>query len=350
MFSRRIGWKSLASTCRSLATMLHSGVAIKNAFKVVANKSGDPTCRHALKEVNDAIACGDDVSSAMRAQGEAFPELMIDMVGVAEQTGALPEILESLANHYENNLRLRRNFLSSIAFPVFQLVMAILVVAGMITILGWIASSRGGEAFDPLGFGLSGTQGAITWLVMTFGTIIGLLVGVQILYRSVAGRKTLDSFLMKIPVVGHCTQSFAIARFSWAFALTQQAGMDILKSLDSSFRATTNGAFIAAIPKVTGMVKAGEPLHDAMRETRLFPEEYMHMVEVSEQSGTVPEMLDRLGPQFEEQARRSLSALVSVFGWLIWLTIATFIVILIFRVFFTYIGMLNEFGKEAMGG
>jgi len=342
MFSRRIRWKPLASACRSLGTMLQSGVAIQKALQFAGEKSHDANCRTAFTEVALATRRGDDVASAMRAQGDAFPKLMIDMVNVAEETGALPEILHSLADHYENNVRLRTNFISAIAFPVFQLVAAILVVAGLITLLGWISALTGSEPLDPLGWGLVGEQGALIWLTATFGTLFALFVAFKIATSSMAGKEFLDPLLLKIPVLGHCLRSFAVARFSWAFALTQQAGMSIGPSIESSFSTTANGAFIAASKLVSAMVHGGESFTDALRDTHLFPGEYLHMVEVAETSGTVPEMLDRLSPQFEEQARRSLAALVAALGWLIWLTVAVFIIVIVFSIALWYIGMIND--------
>ena len=342
MFSNRISLKSLALVCRALGTMLHSGVDIQRAFQLAAGKTGDSRCRAAMGEIRVAVGSGDDVSSAMRAQGDAFPELMIEMVDVAEQTGALPEILAGLADHFENNLRLRRDFLVSIAWPVFQLVMSILVIAAVLAILGWIASAQGGEPLDVLGWGLTGTSGALTWLMYSFGSIFALFVVYQLLSRSLLGKKFLHPFLMLIPAVGYCMRSFAIARFSWAFALTQQAGMPIDRSLEASLKATSNGAYVATIPQVWSMVSRGDTLSAALEETGRFPKDFLEMVHVAETSGTVPEMLERLGPQFEDQARRSLQALVGVLSWTVWLVVAMFIIFVIFSIVFWYIGMLNS--------
>lgn len=323
--------------------MLHSGVDIHRAFQLAAGKTGDSRCRAAMAEIGVAVRSGDDVSSAMRAQGDAFPELMIEMVDVSEQTGALPEILTGLADHFENNLRLRRDFLASIAWPVFQLVMSILVIAAVIAILGWIAAAQGGKPIDMLGWGLTGTDGALTFLMYSFGSFFLLFLVYRVLSRSLSGRKFLHPFLMLIPAVGYCMRSFAIARFSWAFALTQQAGMPINRSLEASLKATSNGAYVATIPQVWSMVSSGETLSAALAETGRFPKDYLEMVHVAETSGTVPEMLERLGPQFEDQARRSLKALVGVLSWIVWLLVAMFIIFVIFSIVLWYIGMLNSF-------
>ena len=60
----------------------------------------------------------------------------------------------------------------------------------------------------------------------------------------------------------------------------------------------------------------------------------------------MPEALDRVGPELEAQARRSLEMLASALAWLIWCLVAGFIVFLIFRVFSFYINQLNDALKQ----
>jgi len=141
-------------------------------------------------------------------------------------------------------------------------------------------------------------------------------------------------------------RSFAIARFSWSFALTQQAGMSIEPSLRQSFKATSNGAFIKAAPEVWGRVRAGETLYESLAATDLFPTDYLSIVDVAETSGTVPEALDRLSPELEAQARRSLETLASALAWVIWCAVAVFIIFLIFRIFQFYVGQINDALKQ----
>lgn len=335
MFSQQIGWKSLSLVCRQMATLLDSGVTVRKTFKLAAGNTGDRHCRKVMAEVSEAIDAGEDVATAMRDQAGAFPELLIDMVDVGEQSGAMPEILTGLADHYENNLRMRTNFLQQIAWPMFQLLAAILVIAVLLVLLGWIAETQGGEPIDILGMGLTGTAGAITWLAGSFGSFLCVFIAFKIISASKSARELMHFVLLRLPVVGNCIRSFAIARFSWAFYLTQQTGMPMRRSLEASLKATANGAFIAALPMIQERINAGEPLYDALAASNLFPPDFLQIVEVGETSGTVPEQLHRLSPQFEDQARRSLSALTAVLGWLVWMVVAGMIIFFIFRIFFS---------------
>ena len=323
--------------------MLHSGVNILKSFQVAGAQSLDPKLKRASIEIVDELRKGNTVSGAMRGQAGAFPELVIDLVDVAEQTGSLPEVLKSLAEHYDNLVRLKRTFLSAIAFPVIQLLAAIFIVAGLILILGWIAgANKDNQPNDILGLGLMGETGAIKWLCGCFGTAFLGFVSYKMLTRGLSGQTFVHSLLLRIPVIGECLRSFAIARFSWAFALTQESGMSIEPSLESSLKATANGAFIASIPQTVGMVREGEELSATLLATGLYPRDYLELVRVGETTGTVPEQLARLSPELEERARRSLSAMTSALAWLIWAMVAGMIMFIIFRVFSGYVSLIND--------
>lgn len=344
MFNSHIPQKTLAKISRSLSTMLHSGVDLIKAVKVVAKKSGNSACRRALADVATSLESGVDLTQSLKQQDTYFPQLFIDMVHVAESTGKLPEVLKEMANHYEKNVRLRREFLGWIAWPVFQLFAAIFVVALMILVVGWVSGS-GEKDFDPLGFGLLGTQGAITWLEYCFGSLFALFVVYWLLTRGLGQRRALHRLFLAVPVLGTCLRSFAIARFSWGFYLTQDAGMPIAPSLEASLKATGNGAFAAAGPSIIGEVMAGSELGVALEDSRLFPDEFIHIVQVAETSGTVPEALDRLSPEFEEQAQRSMRKMAATAGVLVWMTVAGLIIFIIFQVFSRYILMIQDAAK-----
>ena len=341
MFNSRASLKSLMTVCRSLSTMLDSGVDVKKSLELAGRKNTDVRMREVLGDIEQDVREGSEISSSMESHSEYLPRLLIDMVAVGETTGSLPEVLRSLSGHYENRLRLRRDFVRAIAWPALQFVAAVFVIALLIFIMGWIAETRGGDPIDVLGLGLLGTKGALLWLGLVFGSLFVMYVVYRVMNSSLGGKQTFDGAILKIPVIGKCSQSFAIARFSWAFSLTQGAGMPIKPALEASLRATSNGAFIAATPDIWRAVQEGEFLGEALAATQLFPEDYIHMVQVAEDSGTVPEALARMSPQFEDQARRSLSMLATTLGWGVWGLVAAFIIFFIFRLAFFYIGMID---------
>ena len=155
-FASRIPPKTLAMVSRSLATMLESGIQIRKAIGIASKKAMHAPTKKVLRQVSDAIQEGSDLSEALKQHGKFFPTLFLEMVTMAEESGSLPEVLKHLAEHYEANIRMRKEFIGSIIWPAFQLIAAIFVIALLILILGFIAESTGNNDMSFLVFGLSG--------------------------------------------------------------------------------------------------------------------------------------------------------------------------------------------------
>ncbi|MFP6703099.1 MAG: type II secretion system F family protein [Planctomycetaceae bacterium] len=330
---------ALAIACRNLATMLYSGVPVVRALELAGRKVGDVRCREAFADLALQVRSGEEISDAMSRQGRSFPPLVIDMVRLSEHSGALPEVLEHLADHFDNTVALRRRFVSLIFWPVLQFVLATGVIAVVIVVLGMLP---GGEMVSEITFGLRGPGGAITFLAFVYGTLMCLGGGCLLASKVATARQIVDRLLLSLPVIGTCQRSFAIARFSWAYYLTQQTGMSIRESLRATFQATGNGAFQSKCESVCQSIEAGDSLTVALADTGLFPEDFIEMVDVGETSGTVPEQLERLSPRFREQAERSLRLLCHAIAWAVWGLVATFIVFFVFRFFLWYVEQIND--------
>ncbi len=348
MFSPRLSTKHVAAACRSLATSLRAGIPVVKAFDIAINKSGDSHLQRIMKDVAQQIRSGSDITQACRNHGEVWPDLFLNMVDVAERTGSLPEVLASLAEHYENNLRLQRDFRGQMILPIVQMFAAIVIVAFLLFVFGAMKlgdlSGKPEDKDVPLFsmFGLHGTSGAITWLITWAVSVTGLFIAYKVASRSRGVIAILHRTMLGVPVVGKCMRSFAIARFSWSFALTQEAGLPIGESLETSMAATDNAAFQAAAAQIETDVMSGAELSDALANSQLFPEDFIQIVHVGETSGTVPETLQRLSPDFEDQARRSLNGLTAACAWGIWASVALFVGYIVIRFFMAYAAMIQS--------
>src|SRR5690606_31779334 len=118
MSASRLPLKQLSAVCRSLATTLHAGVPILKAVSLAGGKSASPALKKGLEDIDQQLRNGSTLAEAFRIHDDLFPDLMCDLVGVAERTGMLPEVFRSLADHYDNNQRLRKDFIGQITWPV----------------------------------------------------------------------------------------------------------------------------------------------------------------------------------------------------------------------------------------
>jgi type II secretory pathway component PulF len=348
LFSARMSLKNRAALCRRLATALTAGIDIRKIFAREAENARNGSARRRLTAVSEAVAQGESMTAALEATGDYFPPLLREMVEVGEQTGHLGEIFGQLAEHYENQARLRRNFLGAITWPIIQLTIAIGVVGLLIWIGGVIGQRPGAAPIDFLGFGLVGDRGVAIYFA--FIATVAALIGFTIfaVSRGLIWGKALQRVVQHIPVLGVSLQTLALSRLAWTMHLTLNAGMGVRKALRLSLRNTGSIRFTDAANNIDKTIAEGQSIHEAFREAGCFPADFLDSVDVGEHSGRLVESMAHLSQQYQEQARAALATLTMIAGLVVWGLVAILIITLIFRLAFFYIGVLNGAAQGIM--
>lgn len=341
LFSERIGQKELAQLCRRLATGLEAGIDVRRAWARESSGRLSPGLRRRLQEVSDGVNRGETLTDALARTGAYFPGLFRELLAVGEQTGKLAEVLKRLAEHYEHQLRLKRIFLGAIAWPMLQLFAAICVIGLLIYVMGFI-SGEGGKPIDVLGLGLVGGQGVLIYFAVILAIAAFVFLTIQAVRRGLAWTRPVQKALLEIPVLGKQLQTLSLAQLAWTMHLTFDAGMDLLPALPLIFRSTRNARYTDHIDQVLTSVRSGEEITEAFAETRAFPRDFIDSLEVGERSGRLPETMEILSGQYQDQAQRALTALTVLAGFAVWGLVAIIIIVLIFRLAMFYLGTIND--------
>jgi type IV pilus assembly protein PilC len=337
----RLSQSELAELSRVLRHYLGSGLTLLHVFRNQANK-GKERVREPARRIAAALEKGHGLEDALEAEAAVFPPLFVSLVRVGERTGMLPEVCAELEHYYARQHALKRRFLAQITWPVVQFVLSVFILALLILVLGLLPGRGPREKpFDPLGLGLSGPTGALIFLGAVFGTLAALAAAYILIRRSMYG-PAVDTFLLRVPALGPCLRALALARFSLAFGLTTDTGMTIHRAIRLSLRATGNDAFAGRSERAEAAVRAGQEVTAALAGVGLFPEEFLHVLAVGEETGQVPEVMKRQAVHYDEEAGRRLAILAAVAARGVWALVAVFIIIFIFRIFLTYVDMLNS--------
>ncbi len=121
---------ALARFSRTLAALTRSGVGILEALDIVAETSGNNVVSIAVRETQGAVKRGDTLARPL-AQHEVFPPMVVQMISVGEETGALDEMLDKIADFYDQEVSATVDALTSLIEPLLICVMGV-IVGGMI--------------------------------------------------------------------------------------------------------------------------------------------------------------------------------------------------------------------------
>ena len=117
---------AVARFCRTLSTLISSGVPILDGLDITARTSGNAIIENAIKSVRNAIERGETISNPLRATG-IFPPMVVQMIGAGESTGALDAMLAKIADFYEDEVDVAVAGLLTILEPVLIAVLGVIV-------------------------------------------------------------------------------------------------------------------------------------------------------------------------------------------------------------------------------
>jgi type IV pilus assembly protein PilC len=331
----------LVQWCRAMKHGLGAGLSLVRVFQLQAKK-GPSQLRDLAGRLADRLEKGDALEDALELEGGRLPALFRQLVSVGERTGNLPDIFSELADYYEMQQTLARDFRAQITWPVLQFVGAVFVIAFLIFILGVIGSQSESGPIAPIGFGLVGRNGAIVFLLAVSAFLGGLYGAYLLVTRGLRRRAVFEAFLLRLPAIGACAESLALGRFCLALRMTMEAGMSAPEALRHALRATGNAAFTRAEDLVVARIKAGDEVNVALRFCPTFSDEFREIVAVAEVSGQIPEVMIRQAEHYREEARRRLKMLAQFAGYAVWAFVAILIIWAIFRIASVYIGAINQ--------
>jgi type II secretory pathway component PulF len=108
---------------RTLSTLLENGVPVLTALKITEQVMPNTIVKEAIAKTREAVTDGKTLAQPL-AQGKVFPQLMVDLVKIGEETGDVPGALKNVAETYENELNTALKVMTNLIEPALILLMA----------------------------------------------------------------------------------------------------------------------------------------------------------------------------------------------------------------------------------
>lgn len=331
MFTSRLSNKQVSDLCHRLSTGLAAGIDIRRCWKRETEGALGKR-KEEFRRVQAKVEQGIPLGEALRAAAGQFPQLLLRMVDVGEQTGQTAEVFARLASHFEMRHRLTRSFWGMLAWPLLQLAFAILVVGVVIWLLGALGSTDvDGKPTDALGIGLVGTRGLIIYLLLVGGMVAAIAGAVVAIRRGLLWIKPVQRWATSLPGLGAAIQKLCLTRAAWTLHLLLNVEMDMRQVVRLMLESTGNDYYIQHTQRVTADIAAGRPLWQALAKTDAFTPHFLDALAVAEETGEISESMARLTRQYEEESEEAMRWISTATGVLIWISIGALITFLIIR-------------------
>ena len=315
-FDKGVKLKDIAIMSRQLATMIAAGLSLLRALSILASQTENKTLGSTLDSVRVAVEGGAALSDALARHRQIFPPIMIHMVRAGETGGFLDHALESVADTFEADVKLRSTIKSALTYPVVVLIMAIVSVIGMllfiVPIFEKMFADLGGELPLPTQI-LVILSRAMVWIapVLLVGGI-AFAVWWKRNKHTDAVRSRVDPLKLRLPVFGDLFRKVAIARFTRNFATMTGSGVPVLQSLAIVGETSGNWVIEKALINVQDSVRAGRTIAEPLANEPMIPSMVTQMIAVGEDSGSLEQMLNKISDFYDAEVQATTEALTSL--------------------------------------
>ena len=315
-FHKQVGLTDLAVMSRQMATMTAAGLPLMRTLNILSEQTENKQLAQMLAVIRNDVETGVSLSEAFDKHDVVFPPIMINLVRAGETGGFLEDALNSVADNFESEVKLRGTIKSALAYPVIVLVMALLAVVGMLIFIVPVFE----KMFKDLGGALPPATQVLVVLsdAMIWAGPVILIVAIvfSVWWRknkhTLTVRRVVDPFKLKLPVFGRLLTKLAIARFSRNFATMIGAGVPLLRSLKIVGETSGNYVIESALAKVQESVSQGRSIAAPLALEPVFPAMVTQMIAVGEDVGALEQMLTKIADFYDQEVQSTTEQLTAL--------------------------------------
>jgi general secretion pathway protein F len=339
---------ALAVWTRQLAGLVGSGLPLERALTALADEAEDARQRELVAHLRSEVNAGAPFARALASAPREFDDVYRGVVAAGEQSGALGLVLERLADDLEARQELKGRLIGATLYPAIVSVIAVVIVIFLVTyVVPQVATvfTSTKRALPLLTVGMMAFSDFLRgwgWLVIL--VLIGGASLLALMLRNPAFRERFDGGFLGLPLIGKLARGYNAARFAGTLAMLAGAGVPILKALQAAAETLSNRAMRADAMDALVQVREGAPLASALAGKKRFPGILAMFSRLGEQTGQLPEMLDRAAKQLGGEVQRRAMQMATILEPLLIVGMGGVVMLIVLAVLLPII-QLNSFVK-----
>ena len=294
--------------------MINAGLPLVQSLTVLAEQTENKVLSDTTRAVVYDVESGATLADAFGKHPKVFSELYVNMVAAGEAGGILDTILGRLAVFLEKNDALVRKVKGAMVYPsvifsVAAIAISVLLIF-VIPVFEKMFASVNLELPLPTKVVVNLSRFLIGyWWALGLGGVAAWF-GLKQYNATPNGKKNIDTFLLKVPVLGDVIRKSAVSRFTRTLGTLISSGVSILDGLEITAKTAGNRVIHDAVMASRASIAGGETIAAPLKESKVFPPMVTSMISIGEQTGGLDEMLSKIADFYDEEVDVAVSALL----------------------------------------
>ena len=337
---------------RQMATLIQAGLPLLRSLEVmIKQQEKKPKFREILEGVADNVRSGGTLSDGLSNHPKYFDKLYCNMVKAGEAGGVLEVVLDRVATFMEKSIRTAKKVKAAMIYPSVVMVVAVGIVALLMVVVvpkfqGIFQNMLKGAALPgPTQIVIGVSEFFVNQKIVALVVIVAMFFGIMGLKRTKKGARMFDWLGINLPKFGDVIVKSNVARITRTFGTLLDIGVPILQALLITRETLTNSYFSDAMTKMHDSVRDGEALATPMSREKVFPTMVTSMVEIGEETGELPDMLNRIADNYDEDIDNAVAALTSIIEPIMIVFLAVVVGFIVIALFLPIVSIIETLGK-----
>lgn len=340
-------YQELSAFCLQISLLLSSAVPLDEGLSVMSEDAASEEEKEMLIHMAEGVELGDPFFKVMEETG-VFPQYVVKMAKIGQQTGTLDQMMDSLAKYYEKEHYLMKNIKNAITYPIIMVFMLLVVLVVLFVKVMPIFE----EVYVQLGAQLSPVSSSAIRLGGVFSiavlliacVLVVVLGGIYLASRFGKTFRMIENMQDRIKRKSKIALAVANRRFTSVLALTLKSGMEMEKGLDLAEELVENSRVQERIKKCGRDLTGGSNYYQAMKDTGLFSGFHIQMIKVGTRSGHLDSVMDEISKNYEQQADAAIDNMIARFEPTMVAVLAVAVGMILLSVMLPLAGILSAIG------
>lgn len=303
--ARQVGRDEVIGFSAQVGLMLETGVPLVEALGAYTSQSRSPHMQRVMHVVKERVTSGVPFSEAVREFPRVFPGMMVSLMQAAEASGTLAPMLCRISEYLGKERKTAKQIKGALTYPIamvsIALIVTVFLVVWVLPRFAKIYESREAALPAPTKIVL-GVSNFVTgeWVVLV-SSLIGLFACFLYVRSTTTGRLVIDRLKIGLPVIGPMFTQLYLTRATRTLGTLLASGVTLLEAVRLVRGLTNNVLWSRLWDDVEEAMTAGRPISTVVLDSKLIPASVGQMIAAGENSGRLPEVLDRVSASTEEE-------------------------------------------------
>lgn len=344
---KKLNSYEISSFCRQMALLIKAGISPAEGIEILIQDSHDAAGKKLLEKLSVVLHSGEKFHVALNMSG-VFPDYVVHMVTIGEESGTLDTVMDSLADYYEREESIKSSVQSAISYPLIMVFMMLVVVIVLIIKVLPIFD----QVFAQLGTSMTGFSKSLLNMGNTLNNysiaVICLLVIIAALFfffsSTDKGKQLFKKILNRFRPTHRLMQELESERFASGMVLTLSSGMDTFEGLSLVEKLVESKEMQDKIANCRNMLLDGDSFPEALEKANIFSSFYSQMVSVGFKTGSMDVAMKQIAERFEHETQRKIYSLISILEPTLVIILSIIIGMILMSVILPLMGIMTTIG------